>query len=789
MELRGILHPARRFDAAASATNFPSRRAIQAGPEFCSPVHRTFAIAPETALKKVRSATLSPSGWKHSRALRRIASRLLPRRVRLLALLALVAPITALSLPVLAHASALAGWVAAGVLGLATGYLIFLLRRTAQTITRLRVAMLGIRDRQQPLILPSGGAGKLRDVVETYNQMAAALGSDYATHGMIAQIDRAILAGGDIEDVMKNVVRGLRAIVPCEAIAVGLFDGPSRDAMNVYLLRFPSDRTTFQRGRLAIDEATQRLIPAVAVSDWSGGLPLPERVAARLHNDARLTHFTVLPVNGLHDLAGVVVLAQTQRLHPGAGTLERATDLAGRLEIAVSTAERNRRLRKLAHSDALTGLPNRPALLTLLTNELERARRRGTRVAVLFLDLDRFKQVNDTLGHAAGDALLQSAAERIRNCVRQEDTVARNGGDEFTIVLGDIQSPADAGAVARQLIKSLSRAFEIEGKIAYVGASAGIAIFPDDGGEPVDLMKKADTAMYRAKEEGRSRFAYFEEKMNVEAQRRAALDSELRRAFEQEEFVLHYQPQFDLASGRIFSVEALLRWQHPDRGLLYPDTFVPFAEESGLIDAIGGWVLREACRQHHRWRLDGVPIPRVAVNVSIRQLRRSNFVHTVETAIARAELPPDSLELEVTESMFLQGDRATQSVIASLAGIGVRFAIDDFGTGYSSFSYLKTVPATVLKLDRSFIRDAAADRDAGAIVEAMINMARILRKEVVAEGVETIEQLEFLRGLGCERVQGFYFSRALPADEMARYALDNIEATARDARATHADAL
>ena len=706
--------------------------------------------------------------------------------------LAAIAPALVLTLALIVSVATGRPWIALSVALVATlgglGYVLSRLFRVAHTLETMLLAMRGIRVRQIPPPLPVESNNELREVVESFNEMSRELGEEFAARGMLSSIDRTILAGTDVEEVMKGVVRGLRLVAPCEAIVVALFDGSGRDAMQVYLLRFPNNRTTFQRGRLAVDHGLRQRIPEHPITGWKEELPIPERVAARLRADETIHSYTVVPVSGLRENAGVVVLCHTQPVEIAPDFLQRASDLASRLDIAFSSAENNKRLRKLAHSDALTGLPNRHALLTLLTNELEHARRKKTKVAVMFLDLDRFKQVNDTLGHAAGDALLQSAAERIRNSVRDDDTVARHGGDEFTIVLSNLATPNDAGSVARQLIRSLSRAFEIEGKLAYVGASAGISIFPDDGQEPADLLKKADTAMYRAKEEGRSRFAYFEEKMNVEVQRRAALDGELRQAFEKGEFVLHYQPQFDLRTGRIFSVEALIRWNHPERGLLYPDAFVPFAEESGLIDAIGGWVLKEACLQHQTWRTNGVPIPRVAVNASIRQMRRSNFVRTVQGAISRAEMPRDSLEIEVTETMFLQGDKATQMAIDALARMGVRFAIDDFGTGYSSFSYLKTVPASVLKLDRSFIADAALDHDAGAIVEAMINMARILRKEVVAEGVETEEQLDFLRSLGCERVQGFYFSKALPAEEIAAFALETSTSDIREfRRAAHVE--
>ncbi len=403
------------------------------------------------------------------------------------------------------------------------------------------------------------------------------------------------------------------------------------------------------------------------------------------------------------------------------------------------------------------------------------ARRHRCCVGVLFLDLDKFKQVNDTLGHAVGDLLLQHAAERIRRNLREDDTVARLGGDEFTIVLGNLVSGRDAGSVARQLITALLRPFEVDGHIIHVGASTGIAIYPVDGTEGDDLLKKADTAMYRAKEEGRNRFAFYDENMNVEARRRATLDRELRHALQHDEFVLHYQPQIDLQTGRVCAVEALVRWRHPERGLLHPDAFIAFAEGNGLIPYIGTWVMREACLQHQRWRAAGVPIPRISVNVSNDQLRRPNFVRTVLYLLNLAQMPPGSFEIEVTESMFLEGGKTALDALHTLVQAGVKVAIDDFGTGYSSFGYLKTLPASILKLDKSFLVDLAPGNDAGTIVAALINMAHTLRKEVVAEGVEREDQLEFLRRLGCEKVQGYLYSRPLPADQIASYARERSE--------------
>jgi diguanylate cyclase (GGDEF)-like protein len=539
---------------------------------------------------------------------------------------------------------------------------------------------------------------------------------------------------------------------------------------------FSSDLDRISRTQIAADPDLLPRIPAQPVLHWHGALSFLANAVPQLQLQEAPTAYSLFPIPGSKQARGFIVLGVRRGAELTTEQLELVGDLVGRLRMACSTVERNRRLRELAHADALTGLPNRHALLELLARALADAGDKKTRVAVLFLDLDRFKQVNDTLGHAAGDVLLKYAAERIRRNVRDGDVVARQGGDEFALVLGGLASARDAGAVARQLIVALSRRFEIEGKVVFVGASVGIAVFPEDGADPSDLLRKADTAMYRAKAEGRNRLAYFKEHMGVEAQRRAALDGDLRQALKHGEFVLHFQPVVELRTGRVAAVEALLRWRHPKQGLLAPDVFVPFAEENGLIDPIGTWVLKEACFQHQRWRSEGVPIPRVAVNVSIGQMRRSHFVHSVETALTLADMPRDSLEIEVTESTLLQGDRAANDAMHSLSVAGVLFAIDDFGTGYSSFSHLTTVPARVLKLDRSFLVDAARGNERGAIVNAMIKMAHALRKEVVAEGVETEDQLALLGSLGCDMVQGFLLCKPLPADQVARFSREGVAA-------------
>ena len=638
---------------------------------------------------------------------------------------------------------------------------------TVLGLSRLKKALGSIGAQSGGATLASGGGHTPEALARAFEDVSRHLGLSIATHTALSHIDRTILGSLDIDEITHSAIRCLHLVTNADVVVVALDGIPSPNAMLVYAALRDEDR--IERAQIGADPGVLAGVPAQPVLQWHGALPIPATAAAWIKASRRSTVHSLFPIPGSRQARGAVVLGYRRAGELSAEQLDLVADLIGRLQMACGMVERNRKLKELAHADALTGLPNRHALLELLARTLADAARQNRRVAVLFLDLDRFKQVNDTLGHAAGDALLRRAAERIRRNVREADIVARQGGDEFALVLTDLASPRDAGIAARQLIGALSRRFEIEGKVVFVGASVGIAVFPEDGADPSDLLRKADTAMYRAKADGRSRLAYFKEHMGVEARRRAALDGELRQALKRGEFVLHFQPLVELRTGRVSAVEALLRWHHPTQGLLAPDLFVPFAEESGLIDAIGTWVVGEACLQHQRWRSGGVPIPRVAVNVSIGQMRRSHFVQTVQSAMTVAEMPRHSLEIEVTESILLQGDKAANDAMRSLSAAGVLFAIDDFGTGYSSFSNLTTVPARVLKLDRSFIAGAARGNERGAIVTAMINMAHALKKEVVAEGVETEDQLSLLGSLGCDMVQGFLLCKPLPADQIARF--------------------
>jgi diguanylate cyclase (GGDEF)-like protein/PAS domain S-box-containing protein len=430
--------------------------------------------------------------------------------------------------------------------------------------------------------------------------------------------------------------------------------------------------------------------------------------------------------------------------------------------------EREERVRHLAHHDALTDLPNRVLLNDRIAQAIALVQRTGTLVAVMFLDLDRFKNVNDSLGHSIGDKLLQEVARRLKSCVRASDTVSRLGGDEFVVLIADVSDVADVGVTADKVLQAVSRPYSIDGHELVSTPSIGISVYPADGQDVDSLLRNADAAMYHAKESGRNNYQFFTQDMNSRAVERLSLERSLRRALERDELRLHYQPQYDVATGRIVGVEALIRWEHPEHGLVPPSRFMPFAEESGLILPIGDWVLGEACRQNKAWQQTGSTLVRVAVNISALQFRQPNFVETVQRALAAADLEARFLGLEVTESVIMHDAERVTDCLAQLKGMGLELAIDDFGTGYSSLSYLKRFPIDKLKIDKSFVRDINRDRDDAAIVSAIIGLTRSLGLKTIAEGVETPEQHEFLRAYGCDEVQGYLFSTPLPAADCAK---------------------
>ncbi len=455
-----------------------------------------------------------------------------------------------------------------------------------------------------------------------------------------------------------------------------------------------------------------------------------------------------------------IIKLQQANAHLVVATIE-AHKLAEQIEAAKV------QLDHLVHHDVLTGLPNRILLQDRLIQAMESACRQGRQLAVMFMDLDQFKHINDSLGHAIGDKLLQSVAQRLMGCVRHSDTISRQGGDEFVVLLPYIENPESAGVCAQKMLATLALPHRIDQHELHISVSIGISIYPNDGQEAETQIKNADIAMYQAKENGRNNYKFFEQDMNARAVQRQSVEVSLRRALERQEFVLHYQPKINLQSGAIVGVEALIRWQHPEQGLLLPAQFVSIAEDCGLILPIGRWVLREACLQAKAWQQAGLPPIIVAVNISALEFRDKNFIENIRAVIEETGLEPRYLELELTESVLMQDAASTDSMLHALANLGVRLTIDDFGTGYSSLSYLKQFPINTLKIDQSFVNQMCSNLDDAAIVSAVTSMGKSLKLCVIAEGVESSEQSAFLLAQHCDEGQGYYFGRPMVAEALA----------------------
>ncbi len=507
-------------------------------------------------------------------------------------------------------------------------------------------------------------------------------------------------------------------------------------------------------------EAAGRLVGEVLVIvDSTTGGPLVNPVEYILQNDIEKS------------LTGEVVLVSRDgRRIPIEDSASPIHDWDERLAGAVMvfrdishTVALTSKMRHLAQHDFLTNLPNRVLLSDRITQAIALAQRNGTTPALLFLDLDKFKHVNDSLGHAVGDQLLQAVSTRLVQCVRSTDTVSRHGGDEFVILLADERRPQDAALAAEKVLLALSAPFAIEGQHLHTSTSIGISVFPLDGADAAVLIKNADTAMYHAKERGRNNYQFFRQDMNTRAMERQLIESNLRLALERNEFRLHYQPKFELESMRMTGVEALLRWEHPEWGLVLPQRFILIAEECGLIIPIGRWVLAEACAQAVRWRASGLPPVSIAVNVSALEFRHRDFFSHALTVFAASGVDPACLQLELTESVLMRDVATSAGLLAKFKALGVQIAVDDFGTGYSSLSYLNQFPIDVLKIDQSFVRSIGGHQESnGAIVSAVIGMGRSLHQRVIAEGIEEEAQFDFLRNQGCSEGQGWYFG--MPVD-------------------------
>jgi diguanylate cyclase (GGDEF)-like protein len=444
----------------------------------------------------------------------------------------------------------------------------------------------------------------------------------------------------------------------------------------------------------------------------------------------------------------------------------------------ISLAEE--KIHSLAYYDNLTGLPNRTFCLELITQAIRLAYRHKRNFATLFIDLDFFKRINDTLGHAIGDQLLQAVSERLQKYIRKSDhiarleeddmaeSVSRIGGDEYIVLLNEIKDPHDAAKVANRILTDLLKPFKLNNHEVYVTASIGISVFPFDGEDSESLLRNADIAMSHAKKQGRNNFQFYSESMNTNALKRLTLENNLRKALERKEVFLHYQPKMDAKDKKIVGVEALIRWKHPELGLVSPAEFIPLAEETGLIIPIGEWVLRTACSQNKAWQKAGLEPIRISVNLSSRQFEQKNLLETISLVLFEADLDPEYLELEITESTVMKNPKYAIATLQELKATGINISIDDFGTGYSSLNYLRQLPLDSLKVDRSFVNKALTSTSDASIISAIIALAHNLNLKVVAEGVETEEQLKFLRKLQCNEVQGYLFSKPLHADEFVQ---------------------
>ncbi len=602
---------------------------------------------------------------------------------------------------------------------------------------------------------------ELQELAESFTDMAHQLGQQFAMLTSLSSIDQLILNVPDLDQVAQTTLAALQQLVQGDAVAVALCDPDAPGTLSVLSFRRAENQHRLYRHDLSDVE-----------SEWFQQVGPVHRAAL---NDARFlgwlwpehkellggsTHLFPITVNQKN--RGMMAVSWEKSVRLPDHDRDLLKDFADRLAVAIAAVLREKKLYQQAHYDPLTQLPNRQLLKDRLEQALRHGLKKNVMGAMLFVDLDHFKQINDAGGHSLGDQILQRTAERLRICVSDEDTVARQGGDEFIVVLHEIDSPLRATRVAEKIHTMLTSPYRIGERKYFLGASIGIVIFPSDGNDIETLLRKADIALYRVKEEGRGHYRFYEEEMNAASQRRMTAERHIREALENGNIVLHYQPQWYLNRDR-FSVEALVRIKDPEAGLLAPLEFIGVAEDTGLILDVGEWVLRQACQQMASWRMADLQVERMAVNVSGRQLARTDFVKMVESAINDFKLDYADLELEITESTLIQDAESAVQKLGVLNELGVRIAIDDFGTGFSSLSYLHRLPFDVLKVDRSFVSNMHADSRSLQITGTIINLAKSLNKIVMAEGVETRAQLELLRRMNCDAIQGFYISRPLVA--------------------------
>jgi len=611
-------------------------------------------------------------------------------------------------------------------------------------------------------------ADEFGELGSAFNSMSARLGRQSQVSRAHANIDQMILGREDIERIVEATLRQFRALLPALQVYAVLLDRvePTRGRRYFVVAHAEGASDTLQVESIPVPLAAHPdlVAPVLSRCEWAVDSPDWARVA----REPGTTSQSVQPLVWGKAVCGWLLIIAPGSAPIGDEDRRIISDLAGRLALAIESVWRDDELYQQAHFDSLTGLPNRQLFSDRVQRELARGKRESRTSAILFVDLDHFKAVNDSQGHGAGDFLLCEAATRIASTIRESDTVSRHGGDEFTVLLSDIHEHQDALRASTAIIAALSEPFTVAGQDCFLSASVGIAIHPDNGLTVEELLKNADTAMYRAKAAGRGQAMFYEERMNAETISRLTIDRELRHALEHGELELYYQPQVSVENPRVVAAEALIRWNHPQRGLLGPGEFIAVAEESGLINVIGRWVIEEAARQIVAWRLGGLVIERLSVNVSARQFREADFVEHVYAHVVSTGLAP-SIEFEILETALLERMDLLEHKLKAIADAGCSIALDDFGTGFSSMAYLKKLTVHVVKIDRAFVEDIDKSVESLAFVEAIIAMAHALGKTVTAEGVENDEQVRLLSELGCDLLQGYCFSQPLPSAAFVAY--------------------
>ncbi|MDH5183894.1 MAG: EAL domain-containing protein [Gammaproteobacteria bacterium] len=610
---------------------------------------------------------------------------------------------------------------------------------------------------------------EFEELADSFNDMSTALGKQFLALETLSKLDRLILSAPAPGHIIEIVIQYLSANIEKANVSISILKDSGTGDSILYMNAKHSLNSDSLKHFILSRESIVFLL-----SNKQGKLSHQgDDMFETLHPliDANIKGFFVLPIvykNKLYGSINVGLYGNNETL--AAEDESQCLALSDRISVALASSDKEEQLYQQAHYDNLTGLPNRQLLKDRFSREIIHAKREEQNVAILFLDLDRFKNINDSLGHSAGDVLLQQAGKRLKNVLRDTDTIARIGGDEFTIILSNISNPSDAGVIAKNLIDAMAEPFIIHGQTNFIGASVGIAIYPTDGSDGDEILKKADTAMYRAKDMGRNTYAFFTQDMNTEAVERIELENALHTAIEKEEFILHYQPLIEIKTNTVIGCEVLIRWQRPGHEhMVSPEKFISIAEDTGQIDQIGSWVIQSACKQFGQWKKLNTTLERIAINVSAHQFSNETFVESVQHATQMANLSPHHVELEVTENLLIHDMENSIAILNRLHDLGFSLSIDDFGTGYSSLSYLRAFPAEVLKIDRSFIIDMPEDHDASAIVKMIIELAHSIGKKVIVEGIETVEQADIMRELGADICQGYYFSRPLSADNFLQF--------------------